>query len=175
MEKSFSLSILLLITLVVFAIFYSCSDKNTPTNPSTNQTTLVGNWSVEQVQMVQAPNVDSSISWKQALVPFGNVQANTVGYCNVEFKSDGTWNLTGNITNPTIQVLIHGFTYGSLYAAGGTYTSNSSTYDITFVVTYFSGSNGSDIIGSGTYSLSSNLVINLNLANNEKWKITLKK
>jgi hypothetical protein len=124
--------------------------------------------------MVQAPQGGSiSALMKQALVPFGNMPASSVGYCNVNLNNDSTWNLSGNITNVTIKLICRA--NDSIYTAGGVYTYNSTNNTITFMVTYYSGSLGNQTVGSGTYSLTTNLVINLNLANNEKWKITLRR
>jgi len=174
MKKPYNLFFLLITVLFILAVFYSCSDDNAPTTTVPNQTTITGTWQADQVQMVQAPQGNSiSALMKQALVPFGNMPASSVGYCTVNLNNDSTWNLTGNITNMTIKVICRA--YDSIYTAGGVYTYNTSNSTITLVVTYYSGSPGNQTVGSGTYSLTSNLVINLNLANNEKWKITLKR
>ena len=158
-----------LLPIMVFLISCSKDDSTVTSSPQSN---VFGSWQVETAQMVQAPP-GSGISavMKQALVTFGEMPASSVGWCNVSFNTDSTWSAVGSITNPAI-ILITG-AIDSIYTAGGTFWRSGS--NITFVVTNYSGSSGSQNTGTGTYALTDKLTINLNLANNEKWKIVLKK
>jgi len=162
------------IIILLSVLFCSCGDN--PSGPKTegssNETTIIGLWQVDQVQMVQAP-VGNSISdiMKQALVPFGNVPASSVGSCVVSFNNDSSWNLNGSITNIVIKTIC-GVNQPN-YTANGIFTTQNN--NILFIVINYSGPHGNQTVGGGTYSLSSNLIINLNLANNEKWKIVLKR
>ena len=170
--KNISLPVFLSLVLIFIAIFQSCNkDSVVNTTTTTNLTNILGNWQVEEVQMVQAPiGPGISAEMKQNLVPFGLMNASLVGYCNVNF-ADSTWELYGNITNTPIKIICSA--YDSVYTAGGYYEKDSTR--ITFVVDHYSKGVGSQTVGTSTYDLTDKLTINLNLANNEKWKIILEK
>lgn len=74
-----------LMLLIASGTFYTCSNDDTATNPPGNTGTttgsLTGEWTVDKVQMVQAPSGSTgSAMMKQALVPFGEVDASFAGY-----------------------------------------------------------------------------------------------
>lgn len=160
------------VLLISITLLQSCGEDNTSTNNGGEvQTTVVGSWSVESAHMVQAPSGSGpSQIMKQQLMPFGLMPAASVGYADVIF-TDSTWSLAGNITNSVIRVICSA--NDSIYTANGTYAINSDL--ITFVVQHYSGPSGSQNIGSGRFTLTDKLTINLELANNEKWKITLRR
>lgn len=155
-------------------IINGCSDDSTPPTTGGTTETIVGNWEVEQAQMVEAPSGNSIADvMKQALVPFGLVNVSNVGYCFVTFNNDSTWNMIGNISNLVFRAICN--VHDTLYTASGVYYTTSNG-NISFVVTQFSGYFGNQRAGGGTYSIAnSKLTINLSLADNEKWKIIFKK
>ena len=155
--------------LLVGVFLISCSKDDSTVTPN-QQSNMFGSWQVESAQMVQAPS-GSNISaiMKQALVPFGEMPASLVGWCNVMFNTDSSWTLEGAITNNAIKIICNA--YSSSYTAGGMFGLFGS--NITFIVTNYSGPSGSQNVGTGTYSLTDKLTINLILANNERWKIVL--
>ena len=154
--------------LLIATLSINCSEDAVVTNGT--PTDIFGSWQVESAQMVQAPS-GSNISaiMKQALVPFGEMPASMVGWCNVMFNTDSSWTLEGAITNNAIKIICNA--YSSSYTAGGMFGLFGS--NITFIVTNYSGPSGSQNVGTGTYSLTDKLTINLILANNERWKIVL--
>lgn len=170
--NSKTIFVLSTIILIVFSLIQSCGDDSTQNNSNnSNQTTIKGSWSVEAAQMVQAPPGNTSADlMKQALVPFGQLPASSVGYCNVNF-GDTTWSLMGNITNSVIRVICHA--NDTFYNASGLYSVNSN--NITFIVQQYSGSLGNQTVGQGTFVLGEKLTIELYLANNEHWKFVFKR
>jgi hypothetical protein len=87
------------IPLILAVIFFSCSkNEDVITNNGGTGTggseSFTGAWTVDQVQMLQAP-VGSGVSamMKQALQVYGSVSASTVGYADITFGQT-TWNRT---------------------------------------------------------------------------------
>lgn len=79
------LQIFLFIGLTIF--FFSCNNDNpvTPVNPGSFQ----GEWTVDKIQMVQAPaGGGASVLMKQALVPFGEVDGSFAGYLDFKFGAE---------------------------------------------------------------------------------------
>ena len=156
------------LALLITTCFLNCSKDEIVTSVPISD--VFGAWQVESIQMVQAPTGASpSAVMKQALVPFGDMSASLVGWCNVMFNTDSTWSMVGAITNNAIKIICNA--YSSSYTAGGSFGILGSY--ITFVVTNYSGPSGPHNTGTGTYSLTNNLTINLILANDERWKIVL--
>lgn len=94
----------LMLVFIVATIFYSCKDDS-PTgsnnDPGTGSSgSLNGQWTVDKVQMQQAPS-GSSISalMKQALVPFGEVDASFAGDLDITFGSETLNDVTTNLGN----------------------------------------------------------------------------
>jgi photosystem II stability/assembly factor-like uncharacterized protein len=81
------------------------------------------------------------------------------------------WTIVGCVTNPAIKAITKSGSDPD-YASGYYYLNGSA---IVFTVTSYSNGIGNTTVGSGTYSLADKLTINLDLANNEKWKIILKR
>jgi photosystem II stability/assembly factor-like uncharacterized protein len=81
------------------------------------------------------------------------------------------WTVNGYVTNPAIQLITKSGNDPDY--ASGYYYLNGNT--IVFTVTSYSNGMGNTSVGSGTYSLTDKLTINLDLANSEKWKIILKR
>lgn len=106
------------------------------------------------------------------MVLYGNVNASTVGYCNVNLNQDSTWDLRGNIVNPAFRVLLN--VNDTVYTASGTFFT---AYDsiITFFVTQYSGYLGNQRIASSIYILTDKLTIYLLLVNDEEWRIVLRR
>lgn len=107
---------LLLITGIVIS-FFSCNNENpvTPVNPGSFQ----GEWTVDKVQMVQAPSGGGvSAMMKQALVPFGGVSGSFVGYLDMKFGAETIVSTNTNLD------------YGESYFIGniGYYQTNSRLY-----------------------------------------------
>lgn len=80
------------VTIIIFVNFFTfyfigCSeDPNTVTNQPTYSGSFTGEWTVDKIQMVEAPNVNHpSALMKAALVPFGVVSASSVGTNTVKF------------------------------------------------------------------------------------------
>lgn len=100
--------------LFAISVFFSCNNENpvTPANPGSFQ----GEWTVDKVQMVQAPSGGGlSAMMKQALVPFGEVSGSFVGYLDMKFGAE-----TVVSTNTNLE-------YGESYFVGniGYYTGGS--------------------------------------------------
>ncbi len=80
--------------LISLSIFYSCkSDSPTESNNnnggSNTSGSLAGDWTVDKVQMIQAPPGSSfSALMKQALVPFSEVNGSFVGELNIIFGAE---------------------------------------------------------------------------------------
>ena len=73
-------------------VFFSCNKDNPVTSGGTGSGGISGNWQVDQVQMVSSPTGSTpSALMKTALVPFGLVNAYTVGVANVSFGSAKKW------------------------------------------------------------------------------------
>ena len=76
--------IILVTAFIVCAGLYSCSNDS-PVTPG-GSTSFDGNWTVDQVEMVNAPSGSSlSAMMKQGLEAFGPVSGSFVGYMNVTF------------------------------------------------------------------------------------------
>lgn len=121
MKKIFTL------LLLTFPILYSCKD-DTPTNSTGNPPTSTsgsfnGEWTIDKVQIVQAPT-GSSISaiMKQALVSYGEINGSSVGELNIKFGSE----LMNDVnTNLGIQYVLGMKFFGSIgYALGYSGSSN---------------------------------------------------
>jgi photosystem II stability/assembly factor-like uncharacterized protein len=97
----------LFLPLIFAVIFFSCSkNEDVVTNNNggtgTGSESFTGVWTVDQVQMLQAP-VGSGVSamMKQALQVYGSVSASSVGYADITFGQT-TWSrtpLTGSLSN----------------------------------------------------------------------------
>ncbi|MFA5405518.1 MAG: YCF48-related protein, partial [Ignavibacteria bacterium] len=81
------------------------------------------------------------------------------------------WTISGNITNSAIQ-LITKSNDDPEYGSGYYYLNGNA---ITFTVISYSGGIGNTQVGSGTFAITDKFTLNLDLANNEKWKIILKR
>ncbi|MBE2219727.1 MAG: hypothetical protein IAE90_16065 [Ignavibacteria bacterium] len=85
--------------------------------------------------------------------------------------NDNCWSLAGEIDNTSIANIVR--SRDETYFSGGTYVVNDG--NITFTVLGYS-ARGGDLdehtIGGGTFTASGNLVLTLNFANDEQWKIT---
>ena len=85
--------------------------------------------------------------------------------------ADNCWSLGGKVENTSIADIIH--SRNEIYYGGGTYSIDGS--NITFTVLGYSatgGDAGDFTIGGGTFTSSGNLVLTLNFANDEQWKVT---
>lgn len=103
--------------LFAISVFFSCNNENpiTPVNPGSFQ----GQWTVDKVQMVQAPSGGGvSAMMKQALVPFGEVSGSFAGYLDIKFGAETMTSTTTNLD------------YGESYFVGNTgyYESGNSLY-----------------------------------------------
>lgn len=97
----------LFLPLFFAVIFFSCSkNEDVVTNNNggtgTGSESFTGAWTVDQVQMLQAP-VGSGVSsmMKQALQVYGSVSASSVGYADITF-GENMWHrtpLTGSLSN----------------------------------------------------------------------------
>lgn len=91
------LTLFFLLTVVSSTIFYSCK-SDSPVNttyPSAN-----GKWTVEKVQLVSAPtNGTASAYMKQALVPFGEVDASFAGYLDFNMGTEQMFVRNTNLTD----------------------------------------------------------------------------
>ena len=86
-------------------------------------------------------------------------------------KDSTLWAINGKITNPIIRSIVK--SYGGVYNSFGSFYINSEK--IIFNISDYSGGLGNVTTGSGTFYLTDELYINLNLENNEKWLIALKR
>jgi photosystem II stability/assembly factor-like uncharacterized protein len=86
-------------------------------------------------------------------------------------KDSTLWAINGKITNPIINGIIK--SDNGLYNSYGRFYTNNS--NICFNIIDFSGGMGNVNTGGGTYALTDKLSIRLNLENNEKWLITLRR
>ncbi|MBE2219726.1 MAG: hypothetical protein IAE90_16060 [Ignavibacteria bacterium] len=85
--------------------------------------------------------------------------------------ADNCWSLGGKVENTSIADIIH--SRDEVYYGGGTYSIDGG--NITFTVLGYSatgGDAGDFTIGGGTFTSSGNLVLTLNFANDEQWKVT---
>jgi len=157
----------------ISTIIISCSKKDDVVNSSPPQTTINGYWYGDKGQMVSAPSGSTpSAIMKQSLFLLGELDANAVGNATLHFNTDSnTWYIEGNITNPAIQLILKSGTKN--YSARGYYIKTGD--NITFIVSYYSGSSGNQNTGNGTLTLTDKLLIYLNFPNNEIWKLVFKR
>lgn len=111
MKKIICISLL----VIVASTFYTCSTDDPVTNNNGNTggtaTSLSGEWTVDKVQMVEAPsNSTGSSMMKQALVPFGEVDASFAGYLDFTIGAEIL-----SATNMNISL-----NYSDLYFIGNT-------------------------------------------------------
>lgn len=83
-----------LLFVLVSLLICSCSKDDAPTSPGggtgTSSGTFGGEWTVDKVQLVSAPNTGSifSVPMKQALVPFGEIDGSFAGYLDFSFSAE---------------------------------------------------------------------------------------
>ena len=113
-------TILFTLVFISFNLFYSCSNDDTATNQTVNPpagNSLSGEWTVNKVQMVQAPSGSSaSAIMKQALTPFGEVDASFAGNLDFTIGAELMSSTNMNVNISSYELFFDGSTgYGKAY------------------------------------------------------------